>query len=802
MLSIFSARNPGEAAVGGGAAGNKSAAVIARVEAATAPNTLFTRLGPIVAATATAPTIVNEASNFVVVTYWWGRGNMNKNVARPCLDFYELLLMKPVNTIVSKIVMTHKDLSKEIDWRVFFLSDRLGLKKFYHLQIAKYLNERGIRGPGQKDHNPVVYEENYQRYLQGVLEIINAAFTDPRIDAALREILKARASAMVAIQEQESILSEIAASNTKEVARIKDLVKEMKSAIDEKVRLATDIIKADLRKYIFGAKAGEPPVPFLEGLLMYRPPIRYEEMIARWEAQCASVGCNYMAVEYPEFAKPGGYQLAINAKPLFIQKALELCAPRAVLYIDGDMFVNMYPHIFDLPDIDYMARGWGVDPRSSHKHEEGDISIDPYVFETSGGIMYFSQTPESHRLLDLWVYYSSLPSEKGKADDRIISMFFNTLELLAPMKIIQLPIEYLWLTLDYERERDRIYVEHPECLTSEDTATSGSSTGGRSPTLYKVLEKYGHKRSEMLYESVLFPTAALADSFRPYFDYLNDEAEYQAQFLDEDSADLAGEKPFYVVPFGSFDKWQPVYDANVAAAKSGPDVCAGEWSFNEAYTNVCVMDRKRFTIPNILQQLSRGRTIIYQPNGDADVSFKVIDAVLKDNTKSRLEFVFFEKRTVVPLPLRLNFQIDLDKAMLIRSNERSNLDAPRLPPLFTMFALMRGVDEIENVFANNYQFLSMIRCHAAILPSAKPVVASVPAKKSWFSIGKATRRQSGGDRPQEEMVEAGTNVALEAMYGPIKMTGGRRRLTTTRRRLGGRGRKTRRGSLRLPTGKN
>jgi hypothetical protein len=30
------------------------------------------------------PVIINEESNFVVITYWWGRGNLNKNTQRPC----------------------------------------------------------------------------------------------------------------------------------------------------------------------------------------------------------------------------------------------------------------------------------------------------------------------------------------------------------------------------------------------------------------------------------------------------------------------------------------------------------------------------------------------------------------------------------------------------------------------------------------------------------------------------------------------------------------------------------------------
>ena len=30
------------------------------------------------------PTIINPSSRFVVITYWWGRGNANKNLQRPC----------------------------------------------------------------------------------------------------------------------------------------------------------------------------------------------------------------------------------------------------------------------------------------------------------------------------------------------------------------------------------------------------------------------------------------------------------------------------------------------------------------------------------------------------------------------------------------------------------------------------------------------------------------------------------------------------------------------------------------------
>ena len=49
------------------------------------------------------PTIVNEDSNFVVITYWWGRGKLNRNTARPCIEFYEDKLRK-FNNLMLKLL--------------------------------------------------------------------------------------------------------------------------------------------------------------------------------------------------------------------------------------------------------------------------------------------------------------------------------------------------------------------------------------------------------------------------------------------------------------------------------------------------------------------------------------------------------------------------------------------------------------------------------------------------------------------------------------------------------------------------
>eukprot|EP00912_Choanoflagellata_sp_UC4_P000125 UC4_evm1s81 len=266
--------------------------------------------------------------------------------------------------------------------------------------------------------------------------------------------------------------------------------------------------------------------------LRFRSGQKFQDMITNWENECSKHNCNYLQIEYPDFTKPGGYQMAINAKPLFIRHALNLCDNRAVLYIDGDMFIRKYPHIFDMDNVDFMARGWNIDPRASY-NIGSSIVYDPYKFETSGGIMYYSQTPQSHELLDMWVEESGKERNIGKADDRILSLIFNSKKFLLNMNIIQLPIEYLWLTLDYDDRmlnleisdggydwdidamKDSIIVEHPECLTSEDTAAGAGASSDRNPMFHSFLdaEESIDPVSEEFYEYLFFPDKQMVDSF-------------------------------------------------------------------------------------------------------------------------------------------------------------------------------------------------------------------------------------------------------------------------------------------------
>jgi hypothetical protein len=592
------------------------------------------------------------------------------------------------------------------------------IRNFYQEQFTKYFREANTP-EGNKDQIKV-----------RVLKIVSVNFF------LNKEIL----NTLLTIRVQQTALRQRIQANINEGIPVGALAVPTQTLIDN-YKAAHTSLKNAIRPFI----------PHLQRVLRYDPPIQFNQMIANWETACEANGCNHLAVEYPEFTRPGGYQKAINAKPLFIQKALQLCAPRAVLYIDGDMTINHYPRIFDADDVDFMARGWHIDPRASWKHKEGIITVDPYTFETSGGIMYFSQSPESQRLLQEWITETARPSQAGKADDRIISLIFNTKRLLAPMKIIQLPIEYLWLSMDYDWSIDdenkditQIYVEHPECLTSEDTAAGGGASSDRTPKYYSGIETV-YPRSERLYESVMFPDAETAEQFRPWLKYVNSVTYNEEHVPDEE---LNEEQPFYVYPFGTFGPDRtPIRQANIEKLATTPDIAAGLNIVN----NTVELNEDTLTLDNINKQLSLDRTIKYIPTTTRDLIRPSFEAFLNDRTKDRIELVFTDAHRGFRDETIFQYIIDLTQPMLIR---------PTNPLLKLMFLLLRDKAEIPNVLKNSYQFLSRIRCH--ILKPAR-----------MGGGGNGNGRNNSADRNTEE--------ATNFLYGPT--VGGRRRVQRKTRRF-------------------
>jgi len=678
--------------------------------------------------------IINPASNFVVVTYWWGRNNDNKNTARPCLEFYEKILSKPFNLAL----LFDVDLSSKprFDWLRWLATHQVA-KKFYEDQAAYYANE-----PHSKLDKEAAKKE--------ILKIVARAVSAP---ASVQKVGETH----VQVRPHIEYLQEFQQFGYRRHRLEEELARGERSPEDirDEIKALVAAYEASMAQLKLGLR---PFLRELETALQYVSPIKYHKMISNWKRACVAAGCNHMAVEYSEFTQPGGYQLAINAKPLFIKKAIERCTnvqlpgdqtkSFAVVYIDGDMTIDRYPKIFDMEDVDFMARGWNIDPRGSWKHVDMSISVDPYVFETSGGIMYFSHTPESGALLRAWINETKKPHQAGKADDRIISLIFNAKRLLAPMKIIQLPVEYLWLSMDYdyaipprEYEKERIYVSHPECLTSEDTAAASGASSVRTPKYYGGIETTLN-RSENLYESVLFPTREMADQFRPWLNYIGTATYF------EDDGELAGECPFYVHKYGDFGKKNANLRDNIRQVGNTPNVSTP----NNKSTKLIIMDETTFSIPNILRQMTLGHSIAYVPSTASGGYVTALQTILHDRAKDRLEFMFVDKNFTTSPEYAYQYMINLNEPMYIRYGNTA---------LYYLFALLKDVKEIERCLHDGYQFISRIRCHA--LKRARP---------------HPTARITGGGNENDD--GKNTQAAYDLLYA-AQNAGGRKR--TARRRV-------------------
>ena len=731
-------------------------------------------LTEIISRTTQSPTIVNNESNFVVVTYWWGSGNLNNNTARPCMSFYEGFFKKVLKFCVNSISTVNKmnpgnvapfqeNLENIVDIREFI--DMLKRKiNEYLVSIYSYAGipenssnklEQALQFfEKQKEtgKTPQNYEFKNVEYLFVIFYFISREF----IKLNKQNILD-----LYQVNHDIERLKEMFLNNDKTIDYKTNL-----NELDRRKNELNDLIKRSVNikdnAYVLFESKNRQLTKYLNQIykepsiqgkslnelliqeLRYLNPLKFEVMIENWKNQCAKNNCNYLAVEYPEFAKPGGYQMAINAKPLFIKKCLELCGDKSVLYIDGDMNIRQYPVLFDLRDVDYMARGWWIDPRSSYKFEES-ITYDPYTFETSGGTMFFSTSEDSRLLLDMWITESSKSYQKGKADDRIISMIFNTKKMLLNMKIIQLPIEYLWLTLDYndrllESEiydynvplmESTIIIDHPECLTSEDTASGSGASSDRTPKFYDFLDYNLEPVSEEYYEFLAFPDVKYTAGVKDYLKFMSnvyyiDDGNallYEKGYVEQGRNTSDNEQPLYIYPFQTrFDKKNELSDIIIKRATSMN--ADGLYVFNEGL-NLAEIHNTNFTkeegpqikdevkvISLMYKLLNEGKNVLYRPSSADEGVYQLLISKLTNKYKN-IEFAFvpiFNGKSYNDI-----FRPLIDTTNCIYISHNSTF-------MKNFITIFESMDELAAYFNNGfYQLLSSVRVAYLLKPKiSKP----------------------------------------------------------------------------------
>lgn len=738
------------------------------------------------------PTINNVKSRFVVVTYWWGSGRMNQNTSRPCISFFEKIVMQ-----VQKLCIKALGSGSNIDDRkkIYNNLERaiMGLDDFkriinnttdaYNNMIFEHLGI--LPNAANKDANAIIkleklkelhkvpedFEYKNKEYVERMLTIIMievvsiikmnciSIFNANNVVAALKADVLSKAK-QITPEERAYYLRRIRYLNTK----IQDQIVAIKRELNTRRNYTNPKLMEFVNMSVYD---------ILHREFRFLNPITFNEMIAKWEAECTKFKCNHMAIEYPEFTQPGGYQLAINAKPLFIRKALDALheSGRSVLYIDGDMYIRKYPEIFDLPDVDFMARGWWIDPRSSWKMEES-ITYDPYTFETSGGTMMFSQSIESRELISKWIEQAGKPYQAGKADDRILSLVFNTYKFLCSMKIIQLPIEYLWLSLDYdERMLDLVYdydkykmsqsiiIEHPECLTSEDTATGGGAASSRTPKFYEFLEENIDPVSEQFHEYMMFPTKGLVETFQSYLTYMSG-----VQYINDGNPILIqkgfvnlenpaqNEQPLYITNydnrFGNIRypqdhdlTYNDVAEINMQRSSqmnvSGLNLMQFDNNIIEIndFSNLMKEDDPtRYNhakiISLIIRLLNEGKQVIYNPRAMPGYNQLYYDLLLQDSIEKlrSMELIFVPKFTNGATASSNYFfkpRIETNQAMMFRPSDI----------LIKFLMMFLSLDDMSSYLNNgSYEMMSRVRV-GYLINKPKRVVA----------LGADAEMRGGGD---------------------------------------------------------
>lgn len=767
----------------------------------------ISRLTDIISRTTDKPTIINDASNFVVVTYWWGRGNYNNNTARPCVAFYEQLIQQAVRiTVNTALTIYEKKKSPSVYTEKFIeklppiIYNLSPYKTFLRKQSNAYLQNVfehcGISSSPQTNSEKALQSA----YLKAVeclekkkkegtcpLGFTLMSFVDLQafFHRIVKEVLyqsRIEIAELVKITLDADVLKKkyttVSNTNTASLERIKaDIERLNQQKKDLKNKISSELKKkrgANSLQF-FKEFPGQVNIfDILNEQLRFISPLKFEEMIAKWEGECAKFGCNYLAVEYPEFAAPGGYQLAINAKPMFIKKALELCGNKAIVYIDGDMYIRKYPQIFDIQDVDFMARGWWIDPRSSYKSEES-IIYDPYTFETSGGIMYFSQSSQSKFLANKWIEVASMPSQAGKADDRVLSLVFNSQKMLLNMKIIQLPIEYLWLSLDYDERlseslynyntkkmRETIYVEHPECLTTEETAAGAGASSDRTPKFYDFLGDYLVPVSEVVHEYLMFPSKEMSEAFKDYYNYMDgitylddgNEDLYKKGFVHPEHPD-ENESPLYVV----------AYDKKLGSIKSIEDESLTYNQISEL--NMRRAQQMRIRDIPILHKMSDGTIEIRPDQGLYKISpVELISLILKllldgiiviYNPVNEVGYDVRYYNKLRENMTRLYGDIELAFVPIIKNNNLADFFKPGInltqPILFRpenrimilFMSMYLSLDGFSDALYNgSYEFMSRVR--VAYLKRER----GQRAEQSQLSLMPALSTQTGGKQDHRQ----------------------------------------------------
>jgi hypothetical protein len=397
------------------------------------------------------------------------------------------------------------------------------------------------------------------------------------------------------------------------------------------------------------------------------------------------------------------------------------------------------------------------------------------------------------------------------------------------MKIIQLPIEYLWLSLDYDermretiydyntkRMRETIYVEHPECLTTEETAAGAGASSDRTPKFYNFLGEYLIPVSEVVHEYLMFPTKEMSAAFKDYYTYMDgitylddgNELLYKKGFVNPEQLD-ENESPLYIVGYDKKlgDKKSPenstltfnqISEINFKRAKKMNPNAIPLIKPLDSSTVEITLDETRYKLTDaelvslILRLLLDNKTIIYNPNKDTRYDMRYYNKLISNmNTLYRgIEIAFAPIISSTELSDFFKPGINLSQPILFRPGNRI---------MVQFLSMFLSLEAFSNALQyGSYEFMSRVRVaylkkdRNKILPQLNEVamnVSTVAANRAGLQVlsgapalGNTTinRTIGGANTNKTEILLSEHEFTLNEMASAATK-GGKRRLRTLRK---------------------
>jgi hypothetical protein len=173
--------------------------------------------------------------------------------------------------------------------------------------------------------------------------------------------------------------------------------------------------------------------------------LTYDEQVDRLIHDCRKAKVNYYFVRYPSLEQGVPYQDALGLKPKFIQYALDQFPDHKCIFVDTDLRLLRYPHLFEV-DADCWFLNW------NELHYD---CYNPLQLELPGGVLGFANTHNARQLLKILTKSLNVRYAEDKTFSGVITRNF----LNQYCRCVWLPENYMYMFSGHEYEPGKGYTK-------------------------------------------------------------------------------------------------------------------------------------------------------------------------------------------------------------------------------------------------------------------------------------------------------------------------------------------------------